>query len=164
MLSIFGTANPSPSQMMLQFFQILPFFYLHAVSCFEKFLGPRPDSVPELYVKTYDHVETMICGQGIVDGTIKPLKERATYTLQFESPTEDTVTEVVDVKDGECSKISSCIDVFVDVVPKLIEKSAELWTDVPLESLIVRSCGKPIEINKAVLTFCSGSIAMVSKI
>ena len=164
MLSIFRTTNPSPTQMMIQFFQLLPFFYLHALSCFEKFLGPRQDSVPELYVKIYDLVETVICVRGMANMSLKPLKKSAAFTIQFESPTDDTHVEVVDVKDDMDGKIMSCIDVFVDVVPKLILKSAKLWSEIPVESLIVRSCGKTIDINKTTIAISTGSAVMVSSI
>ena len=51
----------------------------------------------------------------------------------------------------------------MNFLTKLIGKSTELWKDIPPESLIVRSCDKAIEINKAVLAFSSGSAHMVSE-
>ena len=152
MLAAFGIENPSPTQMMTTFFNRLPFYYLHSLSCFSKLLKRR-DSAPNLYIDTYDRFETTVCDRGINDGTLKPLKKSGAVTLRFESATEDGVEEVV-VLEG---KTSSCVDVYHDVFPRLVQKAAELWEDIPPETLVIRSCGKSMEIPRAT-TFASVKI------
>ena len=161
MLAAFGTENPSPTQMMRHFCQLFPFFFPHSVSCFAKCFERRPDSVPELYVRIYDQLEEAICARGIADGMLKPMKKRSNFTLRFESLREKVVEEVFEVDNAKTP--SSCLDVFVDVVPKLMEKSAELWQDVLPETLIiVTSRGKALNIPKAVFDAQTRSSAMVS--
>ena len=145
MLAAFGTKHPSPTQMMSKFFDQFPFFYLHSLSCFTKMFESRPDSVTQLYIDVYVRFETTLCNRGLVDGTIRSLKEHSVIKVSFESATEDAVEHVINIH----GKTRSCVDVFVDLIPKISKKALELWRDVSLDSLVIRSCGKDIKVPNA---------------
>ena len=148
MLPTFGTTKPSPTQIMNNFFNHFPFLYTHSVSCFEKLFDERQDSVPKLYVEIYDKFESAVCAWGLQDGTIRPLKEKSIIKVSFESATEDAVEQIVTLEGQTCS----CVDVFRDIIPVIIEKANELWKEIPLETLIIRSCSKSIQVSKATIS------------
>ena len=134
MLAAFGTPNPAPTQMMHTFFGHFQFVYMHSLSWFDKLFEPRPDGVPKLYIETYDKFENTVCNRGITNGTIKPLKTEGVITLRFESANEDAVEETIVL----LANTHSCVDFYVDVIPRLVLKSSQLWKDISSDSLVIR--------------------------